>query len=181
MARSGKPGNFGNVPDTFGEIGLTFGEYPDDSFSYTNQKKNVLDQLEVVIESAKLPAQIRWNLKQYSGSEIVVIRELPDETLLRMGGAETRRLEFEVSYYLNVKPTNYKTRFIDLMTRRIEKIKRVLNDNTKKSVNDELYWFDGEITDAILDDTLNEDEEKIGTDYKVGRINFECTTMEVFE
>lgn len=145
--------------------------------SYTTKLKNNMDQLIKVINEAGLPSPIYWDFANGKGkNEFIWIDILPSAIESRFTGGTVRTYPFQINYYMTLAGDN-KLKVLDVLSRRIDKLERTLNNNSHRTDSGTYYWHNGEVLDMELDSPLEDFEDL--SNLHVGRLDYEVLTLEV--
>ena len=104
------------------------------------------------------------------GNEGLMIGNITSTMIGIIAGGVTRRYSVPITQYF--KSHGNKKQTTDMLSRRIDQIETLLNEETSHTDGATYYWHDGEIIESVIE----EDEEG----NMVGNLTFECTITEVF-
>ena len=133
--------------------------------SFTNNWKNILDQLQSVIRSEfknALPTYRGFD-DDPAGSQYLRLIPIGSDLLEYSVSSETR--EFSINMMLHFKSANIKDKAIDHIFRLVSRLESLIVDNISMNLSDNSAAFNCRIESTSFDST-NPEEHIVSFDYK---------------
>ena len=133
--------------------------------SFTNNWKNILDQLQSAIRSEfknTLPSYIGFD-DESSGSQYLWL--VPDGSTMLEYSTNSEEREFSINMVLHFKSANIKGAAIDQIMRLVSRLESLIVDNIAMTLSDSSNAFNCRIESTSFDSS-NPEEHIVSFDYK---------------
>ena len=151
------------------------------AITYTNvMKSNVMDSLNVILQgefTGQLP--VHYDLDYQSRSpQYINVTPIEDELIELESNGQTRGYLVELRYYLRKGGQYARHTHIDHLANMVERIKRLLHNNSNYSSGGSYKFHDGRIVSIDWRPDMT-DEEEADPDLNVIVITWQCHVTEV--